>query len=82
MQSVGCALSAIVCSQMFTSAKAFNQSLASWNVLCVTSLTSAFTTTALADCYKKDMSTAWGTTLQMAHPTWSLLALCTPRCAR
>ena len=68
---------------MFSSAKAFNQNLASWNVLRVTSLTSAFdSATALSDCYKKDMSTAWGTTLQKAYASWSSLALCTLRCAR
>jgi hypothetical protein len=69
--------------QMFNSASAFNQNLAGWNVLRVTTLTSAFdSTTALANCYKKDMYTAWGTTLQAAYPVWSSLALCTPRCAR
>ncbi len=67
---------------MFYFASAFNQNLAGWNVLLVTSLTSAFDSTALADCYKHGMSTAWGTTLQAAYPTWSSLALCTPRCAR
>jgi hypothetical protein len=68
------------CSQMFQSASAFNQNLAGWNVLRVTSLTSAFDSTALADCYKHGMSIAWGTTLQKEYPTWSLL--CTPRCPR
>jgi hypothetical protein len=68
------------CSQMFKSAAWFNANLASWNVLRVATLTSAFDSTALADCYKKDMYTAWGTTLQKAYPAWST-SLCTPRCA-
>jgi hypothetical protein len=68
---------------MFQFASAFNQNLASWNVLSVTTLPSAFdNTTALTDCYKKGMITAWGTTLQAEYPTWSSLAQCTPRCAR
>jgi hypothetical protein len=62
------------CSQMFNSASAFNQNVAVWNVVHVTSLNNAFdSTTALADCYKKGIHTGWGVTLQAAYPTWSSL---------
>jgi hypothetical protein len=83
--AVRCALlcSLRVCSQMFDSAAAFSQNIAGWNVLRVSNYAFAFdSTTALADCYKKGMSTGWGTTLQAAYPTWSSLSTCTPRCAR
>ena len=64
---------------MFYNASALNQNLAVWNVSRVTSVASAFdSTTALSDCNKRAMSSAWGSTLQAAYPTWSSL----PDCAR
>jgi hypothetical protein len=61
-------------SQMFNSASAFNQNLATWNVVSVSNYANVFgSTTALADCYKKGMYTGWGATLQAAYPTWSSL---------
>jgi hypothetical protein len=56
---------------MFSSAMAFNQNLAAWNVLRVTALTSAFdSTTALSSCNKGEIYLAWGTTLRTAYPTF------------
>ncbi len=69
-------------SQMFFTELAFNQNLASWNVKRVASISLTFdSTTALVDCFKKGMYTAWGATLQKAYPTWSSLSTCTTRCA-
>ena len=57
---------------MLQSASAFNQDIAAWNVLRVSNVALAFdSTTALSDCYKMGMYTAWGTTLQKAYPTWA-----------
>ena len=67
---------------MFYSAMAFNQNIAGWNVLRVTTLTGAFESTAHADCYKRGSYGTWGATLQFAYPTWASLALCTARCDR
>jgi surface protein len=67
-------------SSIFQSASAFNQNLAVWNVLRVTAFTSAFdSTTALSACNQRATSSAWGSTLQAAYPTWSSLPDCT-RC--
>ncbi len=67
--------------QILYSASAFNQNLGGWNVLRVTTLIEAFNSTALADCYKRGIYSAWGSMLQAAYPTWGSLALCTARCA-
>jgi hypothetical protein len=66
---------------MFYSASAFNQNIAAWNVLRVTTLTGAFESTAHADCYKRGIYSSWGSTLQAAYPSWGSLSLCTARCA-
>ena len=66
---------------MFYSASAFNQNIAGWNVLRVTTLTGAFESTAHADCYKRGIYSSWGSTLQAAYPSWGSLSLCTARCA-
>ena len=61
----------------FDSAVAFNYNLGSWNVLRVANVTGSFdSTTALEDCYRRGMYTAWGSTLQVAYPLWS--SLCSP----
>ena len=60
-----------VCAQMFSSASAFNQNLAGWNILRVTSFASAFdSTTALSSCNKYKLYAAWGTTLRTAYPAY------------
>ena len=57
---------------MFSSAKAFNQNLASWNVLRVTTLSSAFdSASALSSCNKGAIYRLWGATLRAAYPAWS-----------
>ena len=57
---------------MFASAAAFNQNIATWNVVSVSNVASAFeSTTALADCYKRSVYSAWGSTFQAAYPTWA-----------
>jgi surface protein len=57
---------------MFNGASAFNQNLASWNVLRVTSFTSNFdSTTALSSCNKGAIYAAWGATFQAAWPTFT-----------
>ncbi len=72
-----------LCTQMFSAASAFNQNIASWNVLRAATMGSAFdSTTALVDCYRSGMYTVWGATLQAAYPTWSSLPVCTSRCVR
>ena len=61
----------------FASAVSFNYNLAAWNVDRVVDLTGSFdSTTALEDCYRRGMYTAWGSTLQVAYPLWS--SLCSP----
>ena len=55
-------------------ASAFNVNLAAWNVLSTTAFGAAFdSTTALSDCNKKAMYTAWGATLMAAYSGWSSL---------
>jgi surface protein len=72
--------SATTMDEAFYKATVFNQNLAVWNVLRVTSLARAFdSTTALSDCNKRAISSAWGSTLQAAYPAWSSLQDCT-RC--
>jgi surface protein len=61
-------------SQAFEGAAAFNQNLAAWNVLCVTTYFSAFTGVGLADCIKRGVYDNWGLTLQGTYPTWSSLS--------
>jgi hypothetical protein len=57
---------------MFNGAAAFDQNLASWNVLRVTSLAVNFdSASALSSCNKGAIYLAWGTTLRTAYPTWS-----------
>jgi surface protein len=58
---------------MFNSATAFNQNLASWNVLGVTNFTDMWTgAIALSDCNKKAMYTRWGTNFQTAWPAFNV----------
>jgi surface protein len=64
----------------FYKTAAFNQNIGRWNVRRVTSLSFAFlSATALSDCNKQAIYSAWGTTLQTEYPTWSSLSGCT-RC--
>ena len=60
--------------QAFTSASAFNQNLAAWTVVRVTSLTSAFGSTALSGCNQNKLYAAWGTTLRAAYPAYATAA--------
>jgi hypothetical protein len=60
--------------QAFFSASAFNQNLAAWNVVRVTSLTSAFSSTALSACNQYKLYAAWGATLRAAYPTYATAA--------
>ena len=62
-------------SGMLNSATAFNQNIASWNVLSVTTLTLAFdlafdSASVLSSCNKDAIYLAWGTTLRTAYPTF------------
>jgi hypothetical protein len=69
--------SGVVGSQAFNYASAFNQNLASWNVLRATSFTGMWTgANALSDCNEKAIYTSWGTTFQAAWPTFNA-ATCT-----
>ncbi len=61
-------------SQVFNLATAFNANIASWNVQSVTSHANAFTSVGLADCIKRGVYDAWGSTLRTAYPTWSSLS--------
>ncbi len=67
-------------SQVFSSSSAFNANIALWNVLRVTTYSSAFTGVGLADCIKRGVYDNWGSTFQTAaasaYPTWS--SLCAP----
>ncbi len=57
---------------MFSAASAFNQNLASWNVLRGTTLASAFdSASALSSCNKGSIYRLWGATLRAAYPAWS-----------
>ncbi len=65
-------------SQAFKYASAFNANIGKWNVLCVTTYTSAFDGVGLADCIKRGVHDNWGSTLQKMYPTWSSLSsVCT-----
>ncbi len=67
----------VVGSQAFYYAKAFNANIAAWNVLSVTSVSSAFDDSVpLAECIKRGMYGNWGATLKTAYPMWS--SLCGP----
>jgi hypothetical protein len=57
-------------SQAFESASKFNQNLAAWNVVRITSFTAAFDGTALSGCNQNKLYAAWGTTLRAAYPTY------------
>jgi hypothetical protein len=58
--------------QAFNSASAFNQNLASWNVLRVSNMGTSFdSTTALSTSSEGTMYLMWGATLQAAYPTWA-----------
>jgi hypothetical protein len=61
-------------SQVFSGAYAFNQNLAAWNVVRVTSLEYAFSHTALAGCNQYKLYVAWGATLRAAFPTFATAA--------
>ena len=56
--------------QAFSGASLFNQNLAAWNVVRVTSLSSVFSSTALSGCNQNKLYAAWGTTLRAAYPTY------------
>jgi hypothetical protein len=56
--------------QAFASASRFNQNLAAWNVVRVTSLTGTFSSTAISGCNQNKLYAAWGTTLRAAYPTY------------
>jgi hypothetical protein len=56
--------------QAFSGASLFNQNLAAWNVVRVTSLTGVFDSTALSGCNQNKLYAAWGTTLRAAYPTY------------
>jgi hypothetical protein len=59
-------------SQAFWTASAFNQILASWNVLRVLDMSNSFDSTmALSTSTKGTMYLMWGATLQAAYPTWA-----------
>jgi surface protein len=59
-------------SQVFEGASAFDQNVASWNVLRVTTFTSAFdSASALSSCNKGTIYRLWGATLRAVYPTWS-----------
>ncbi len=60
-------------SQAFNGATAFDQNIAAWNVLRVTTYDSVFTDVGLADCIKRGVYDNWGSTLQGTYPTWSSL---------
>ncbi len=63
--------------QAFQSASVFNANIASWNVLCVTTLTYAFDNAAgLAYCIKRGVYDNWGSTMRTAYPTWILSQVC------
>jgi hypothetical protein len=55
--------------QAFDSASRFNQNLAAWNVVRVTSLLNMFSSTALSSCNLNKLYAAWGTTFRAAYPT-------------
>ncbi len=56
--------------QVFSGCALFNQNLAAWNVLRVTSLTNAFSSTALSACNQYKLYAAWGATLRAAYPSF------------
>jgi hypothetical protein len=58
-------------SQAFQYASVFNANIAVWNVLSVTSVSSAFDSVPLADCIKRGVYDNWGSTLRTAYPNWS-----------
>jgi hypothetical protein len=62
--------------QAFSQATAFNANIASWNVLRVTTFSSAFDGVGLADCIKRGVYANWGSTLRLAYPTWTSLSVC------
>jgi hypothetical protein len=62
-------------SQAFFYALAFNQNIAAWNVVRVTSLSNLLSSTALSACNQNKLYVAWGTTLRAAYPTYAT-AMC------
>jgi hypothetical protein len=56
--------------QAFSGASLFNQNLAAWNVVRVTSMSFMFDSTALSGCNQNKLYAAWGTTLRAAYPTF------------
>jgi hypothetical protein len=56
--------------QVFSGASLFNQNLAAWSVVRVTSLSSVFSSTGLSGCNQNELYAAWGTTLRAAYPTF------------
>jgi hypothetical protein len=56
--------------QAFGSASSFNQNLAAWNVVRVTSFSGMFASTALSGCNQNKLYAAWGTTLRAHYPTY------------
>ena len=70
-------------SQAFNLATVFNANIGAWNVLRVTTYTSAFDGVGLADCIKRDVYDNWGSTFRTAAASagassWSSLPVCTP----
>jgi hypothetical protein len=61
--------------ETFNSASAFDQNLASWNVLRVSNFATAFDATALSNCNKMAMYTLWGATLQAAYPGFQITSV-------
>ncbi len=66
----------MVGTQAFSQATAFNANIASWNVLRVTTFSSAFEGVGLTECIKRGVYANWGSTLQKAYPTWTSLSMC------
>jgi hypothetical protein len=57
--------------QALSGASLFNQNLAAWNVVRVTSLHGVFFSTGLSGCNQNELYAAWGTTLRAAYPTFA-----------
>jgi hypothetical protein len=56
--------------QAFSGASLFNQNLAAWNVVRITSLSNVFDSMGLSGCNQNKLYAAWGTTLRAAYPAY------------
>jgi hypothetical protein len=65
--------------QALQDASSFNQNLAAWNVVRVTSLSNMFESTALSSCNKGAIYRLWGATLRAAYPGFS--SMCGASCS-